>query len=91
MNTEISQQEKDQFLNALLSNDTQKLFDIVSQQLGYKKLNERWFTDSELSRRCHFQGRRLETAKSELSRSGLMTVIPGLIQTKFVLNDEGPQ
>lgn len=84
---EISQSEQNKFLNAFLPPDTKKLYDVVKSQLEYKRLNEFWFYDRELSRRCQFQGRRLETAKSRLSASGLMQVIPGLVQTKFVLND----
>ena len=85
--TEIPQTEQNEFLN-LLSPNTQKLYGRIKQHIEHRKLTEAWYYDYELSRRCGVPPSQLDRAKSELSRSGLMTVIPGTVQTKFVLRDE---
>lgn len=85
---EISQSERNEFHNALLSSHTQRLYDRIKQHIELGGLKERWYHDNDLVRRTSLHHSQLDKAKSELSRSGLMVLIPGTVQTKFILPDE---
>jgi hypothetical protein len=89
----IKQQDRKPFLKArdILSPDVcakltpeaRGLYAAVWNRLTLKKLTSLWMHDDEAARRSLMIANRLPSAQSELSRFGLLVLIPGEIQTRY--------
>ena len=77
-----------QFTSALLSENARKLYENVKAYLAYKNTKGTWLDDNKVSRSSRLTLPKLHFAQSELSRSGLMILIPGESQTQYILPDE---
>jgi hypothetical protein len=79
---------------SLLSENAQKVYDSITWLLKDRKQTAIWLDDAQLSRRARVLIQFIPGAQSELAKSGLMHMEPGLNQVKYELvtsEDEAEQ
>jgi hypothetical protein len=77
-----------EFTATMLSENAQKLYTTVLSYLKYKNSRGLWIDDNKASKSSRLTLPKLAFAQSELSRSGLMILVPGESQTRYELPDE---
>jgi hypothetical protein len=97
MNVNIEEKPKYEFRHAheilpphhldKLGRDARKVYTSVWNVCNSRKLDWCWLRDEELIRRARIRPDLLPTLQSELSRSGLMHIVPGVAQIKYVVID----
>jgi hypothetical protein len=67
----------------MLSANAAKLYEAVWSRMASKNVSEIWMDDTEASRRSRVALQFIGAAQSELARSGLFAMTPGLRQVKY--------
>jgi hypothetical protein len=74
-----------------LSRNARNVFATVWNRLNNYGSATVWMLDTEIVRRAGIRQEQLASAQSELSRAGLLEMLPGLIQTRYrILDPDAP-
>lgn len=80
--------ETQQFTASMLSPNATTLYQNILGYLKFKNSKGEWISDNRTSKGTRLTLPKLAFAQSELSRSGLLVLIPGTGQTRYELPDE---
>jgi hypothetical protein len=75
-----------------ISKDAQKIFAGIWNRLNNSTVDSIWISNENLCRKTRLPAEKLDSALSELSRAGLLEIVPGLVQNRYkVLDPDAPQ
>jgi hypothetical protein len=75
-----------------LSKDAQRIFAGVWNRLNNSSVDNIWISNENICRKTRLPLEKLDSALSELSRAGLLEIVPGLVQNRYkILDSYAPQ
>src|SRR5882757_6771964 len=63
-----------------ISRDAQRVFAGIWNRLNNSCVNAIWISNENICRKTRLPAEKLDSALSELSRAGLLEIVPGLVQ-----------
>jgi hypothetical protein len=75
-----------------LSHDARRVYAGIWNRLNNYMADSAWISNENLCRKTRLPNEKLDPALSELSRAGLLEIVPGLLQNRYkVLDPDAPQ
>jgi hypothetical protein len=71
--------------SASLSENARQLYQTITDYMKHKNVKDVWIDDNKASRSTRLTLPKLAFAQSELNRSGLLVLVPGLAQTRYIV------
>jgi hypothetical protein len=74
-----------------INRDAQRVFAGIWNRLNNSSVDSIWISNENICRKTRLPEEKLDSALSELSRAGLLEIVPGLVQNRYkVLDPDAP-
>jgi hypothetical protein len=75
-----------------ISKNAQRVYGGIWNRLNNSMVDSVWISNENICRMTRLPEKKLDSALSELSRAGLLEIVPGLIQNNYrILDPDAPQ